>query len=76
MAKNIVVISSTLRKNGNSELLAKEFLKGAQEVGNNVEFVTLQDKEIKFCKGCLAFYSGWPKAWATFNLANAVWNEN
>ena len=54
MAKNIVVISSTLRKNGNSELLAKEFLKGAQEVGNNVEFVTLQDKEIKFCKGCLA----------------------
>ena len=41
MAKNIVVISSTLRKNGNSELLAKEFLKGAQEVGNNVEFVTL-----------------------------------
>lgn len=54
MAKNIVVISSTLRKNGNSELLAKEFSKGAQEVGNNVEFVTLQDKEIKFCKGCLA----------------------
>lgn len=54
MTKNVLVISSTLRKNGNSELLAKEFLKGAQEVGNNVEFVTLQDKEIKFCKGCLA----------------------
>lgn len=54
MAKNVLVISSTLRKNGNSELLAKEFLKGAQDAGNNVEFVTLQDKEIKFCKGCLA----------------------
>ncbi|MBR2068376.1 MAG: carboxymuconolactone decarboxylase family protein [Candidatus Gastranaerophilales bacterium] len=22
-----------------------------------------------------AFYSGWPKAWATFNLAREVWNE-
>jgi len=54
MAKNVLVISSTLRKNGNSELLAKEFLKGAQDSGNTVEFVTLQDKEIKFCKGCLA----------------------
>jgi len=54
MAKNVLVISSTLRKNGNSEVLAKEFLRGAQEAGNNTEFVTLQDKEIKFCKGCLA----------------------
>lgn len=54
MTKNVLLISSTLRKNGNSELLAKEFLKGAQEAGNNVEFVTLQGKEIKFCKGCLA----------------------
>ena len=23
-----------------------------------------------------AFYAGWPKAWATFNLAKEVWNEN
>ena len=22
-----------------------------------------------------AFYMGWPKAWATFNLAKEVWNE-
>jgi len=54
MAKNVLVISSTLRKNGNSEVLAKEFLKGAKDAGHNAEFVTLQDKEIKFCKGCLA----------------------
>ena len=54
MAKNVLVISSTLRKNGNYEVLAKEFLRGAKENGNNVEFVTLQDKEIKFCKGCFA----------------------
>lgn len=54
MAKNVLVISSTLRKNGNSETLAKEFLKGAEAAGNNVDFITLQDKEINFCKGCLA----------------------
>lgn len=54
MAKNVLVISSTLRKNGNSELLAKEFLKGAESAGHNAEFITLQNKEINFCKGCLA----------------------
>lgn len=54
MGKNVLVISSTLRMNGNSELLSKEFLRGAKDAGNNVEFVTLKDKDIKFCKGCLA----------------------
>lgn len=52
--KNVLVISSSLRKNSNSETLAKEFMRGAESSGNNVEFITLQDKEIKFCKGCLA----------------------
>lgn len=23
----------------------------------------------------VAFYAGWPKAWATFNLAKEVWSE-
>lgn len=23
-----------------------------------------------------SFYAGWPKAWATFNIAKEVWNEN
>ena len=23
-----------------------------------------------------AFYAGWPKAWATFNLAKEIWNDN
>lgn len=54
MVKNVLVISSTLRKNGNSEVLAKEFLRGVEDSGNNAVFISLQDKEIKFCKGCLA----------------------
>ncbi|WAW97704.1 carboxymuconolactone decarboxylase family protein [Streptococcus gallolyticus] len=24
----------------------------------------------------VAFYAGWPKAWAVFNLAKEVWNED
>ena len=52
--KKVLIISSTLRINGNSELLAKEFQKGALEAGNEVEFVTLRDKNISFCKGCFA----------------------
>lgn len=54
MSKNVLVISTTLRNNGNSEILAQEFAKGAKESRNNVEFISLKDKEIKFCKGCLA----------------------
>lgn len=54
MNKNVLVISSTLRKNGNSEVLALEFAKGAKDADNNVEFISLRDKEIKFCKGCFA----------------------
>ena len=24
----------------------------------------------------IAFYAGWPKVWAAFNLAKTVWNDN
>ena len=33
--KNIIVISTSLRKNGNSERLADAFVKGAKEAGHN-----------------------------------------
>lgn len=52
--KKVVVISTSLRKNSNSEYLAKAFAKGAEEAGNEVEYITLKDKKIAFCKGCLA----------------------
>ena len=35
--KNIIVISTSLRKNGNSERLADAFVKGAKEAGHMVE---------------------------------------
>ena len=54
MAKKVLIISTSLRPNANSEILSHEVERGAKEVGHEVEFVTLKDKEIKFCKGCLA----------------------
>lgn len=57
MSKKILVISTSPRKGGNSDALADEFVRGAQETGNQVEKVTLYDKTIGFCKGCLSCQS-------------------
>lgn len=54
MNKKVVVISTSIRANSNSEDLAKSFADGATFAGNEVEFITLKDKQISFCKGCLA----------------------
>lgn len=54
MSKKVLVISSSLWKNSNSEALARAFAKGAEEAGNEVEFVSLQGKELQFCIGCLS----------------------
>ncbi len=54
MNKKVLIISSSLRKGGNSEMLAKEFEKGALKADNKVEIVSLRDKSIGFCRGCLA----------------------
>lgn len=53
MGKKILIVSTSPRKGGNSETLAKEFAKGAKEAGHSVEMVCLYDKVIGFCKGCL-----------------------
>ena len=54
MNKKVLIISSSPRKGGNSETLAAAFAKGAQEAGHQVETVFLREKQIGFCKGCLA----------------------
>ena len=54
MKKNVLILSTSFRKGGNSESLANAFAQGAQEAGNQVEFVSLRDKRIGFCRGCLA----------------------
>ena len=54
MSKRVLIISSSPRKGGNSETLAAAFAKGAREAGNQVETVYLREKQVGFCKGCLA----------------------
>ena len=52
--KNVLVISSSLRKDSNSEALAKALAKGAEAAGNHVEVISLRGKDIGFCRGCMA----------------------
>lgn len=54
MSKKILIISTSPRKDGNSDMLAAAFGKGAQKAGHRVEYVALRDTSINFCKGCLA----------------------
>ncbi len=51
--KRVLVISSSFRSGSNSEALADEFVRGATEAGNEVEMITLKDRNIRFCQGCL-----------------------
>lgn len=52
--KNIVVISTSLRKDSNSDVLAKECCRGISDAGNKAEYISLAGKKIGFCIGCLA----------------------
>lgn len=54
MNKKVLIISTSPRKNGNSEALADAFLNGAKDGGNTTEKISLYDKTLGFCKGCLA----------------------
>lgn len=52
--KNILILATSPRKGGNSEILADEFARGARDAGHSVEKICLYNKTINFCKGCLA----------------------
>jgi multimeric flavodoxin WrbA len=52
MKKKILVLSSSPRRGGNSDLLCDQFVKGAQEAGHQAEKIFLKDKQINYCTGC------------------------
>ena len=52
--KHIIVISTSLRHGSNSDMLANKFIEGATEAGHRVEKISLTDKNIRFCRGCMA----------------------
>jgi len=47
-----LVISTSLRNNSNTDILADEFIRGAISSGHKVEKISLRDKKINFCLGC------------------------
>ena len=51
MSKKVLILSSSPRRNGNSDLLCNEFMRGAAEAGQ-VEKIFLKDKHINYCTGC------------------------
>lgn len=57
MNKKVIVISTSPREKGNSDVLVDEFVRGAEEAGHIVEKIGLYDKTINFCKGCFACQS-------------------
>ena len=54
MAKRVVVISSSPRKGGNSDIMCDEFVKGAVDGGNTATKYFLEDIEFESCKACYA----------------------
>lgn len=52
--KNVLIISTSPRRESNSDRLAAEFARGAGEAGHRVEVIRLRDKKIAFCRGCMA----------------------
>lgn len=52
MSKQILVISASPRKGGNSDLLCDEFIRGAKEAMHETEKIFLRDKTVHYCMGC------------------------
>src|SRR5829696_7563030 len=49
---NVLVVSSSPRRNGNSRLLAEAALEGAREAGHDAELVHLDDHMRHFLRDC------------------------
>lgn len=52
MSKNVLILSGSARRGGNSDLLCDEFMRGAQEGGHTVEKLRVAAKRISPCIGC------------------------
>ena len=50
----VLIISTSLRTNSNSDILTRQCEKGAIEAGHEVEYVSLKGKRIEYCIGCLS----------------------
>lgn len=58
MDKKVLLISSSPRFGGNSDLLCDEFMKGARAAGNLTDKIFLKSKHVNYCTGCGTCYNG------------------
>ena len=57
MAKQIVILNGSPRKNGNTSALVRQFAAGAQSAGHTVTEFFLDQMDIHGCKGCFGGHS-------------------
>lgn len=50
----VLVIATSLRENSNSDMLAKAFMRGAEDAGHETVYISLKGKNIGYCDGCLS----------------------
>lgn len=48
---NVLVITTSLRPNSNSDILTERLIAGAKDAGHQVEEISLKGKNLKFCGG-------------------------
>ena len=58
MKKNVLILSSSPRRGGNSDRLCDRFAEGAREAGHDVEKIFLKDLRIGYCTGCGTCFEG------------------
>lgn len=58
MAKKIVILNGSPRKNGNTSALVRAFTEGAESAGHTVTEFFLSVMDIHGCKGCFNGHSG------------------
>lgn len=56
--KKVLILSSSPRPGGNSDLLCDRFGAGARQAGHEVEKIFLKDLRIGYCQGCGRCYGG------------------
>ncbi len=60
MPKNVLILSASPRRGGNSDLLCDAVAEGARSVGHAVRKIRLADLRVRPCTGCLNTLHGRP----------------
>lgn len=58
MGKNIVVMTGSPRKNGNSNAMAASFIRAADALGHTVTRIDAAAQQVSGCRDCRACYKG------------------